>query len=568
MITGHFGADFTAFNTAVEQAEVKLRGFETDATTVEKRLNALGNAYSGQKTIQEATLLTKAIQDLGGATKLTASEQVKVNATLTEAIEKYSVLGQQAPQAMRDLAAATAQSDEAMGKYVVSMGDGATGTRGFADQLGESDRILGAFGVHMGPIVGAMREFGDASGKTVSQLGLLGTAGLVVGAAVGGWKIGEWIDGMTGWSTSIANATAALLGYGDVGAEEAAAKTDQLARASRIAGEAITELAAAAGIIATDNLNKEIAALERSRLAKVDIAAQREKDQRQIAEWRRQEEEEAQAAEKREKEAAAAEQARIAGMMAWRKDAQEAAFAAEQAREAGMLAWRKQAQEESAAAIESATQRELDAEKRLEAQWGVQMPTALDRYVAKIKELDAAKVAGVADTAQRQEAENAFGKALLDEALALDAAQLSLNKHADATVNATQQTNSLHQAIIALAPGVYEQESYFDQATAAIDRYHHALYAGDISAAPPNIIVPGGPQLPAPGYGGPRPTGSGIFFPNPNQTYSGGFGGAGAGVVQNINVTQPLGTPNQIARAVGSSFNARMSSQGYRAPES
>ncbi len=61
----------------------------------------------GTDVIQNATTYAKAIESIGGVSKLTAAEQAKVNATVTEALEKYKALGQQAPAALQALAKAT-----------------------------------------------------------------------------------------------------------------------------------------------------------------------------------------------------------------------------------------------------------------------------------------------------------------------------------------------------------------------------------------------------------------------------------------------------------------------------
>lgn len=114
-ISAIFSADFAQFVAAVDQATVKLKGFQTDAAKVETSLNRVGNSFSGQKIISDATLAAKAVTDIGGASKLTASEQARLNATLTEAIAKYQALGQSAPKSMTDLAEATKQSDTWVG---------------------------------------------------------------------------------------------------------------------------------------------------------------------------------------------------------------------------------------------------------------------------------------------------------------------------------------------------------------------------------------------------------------------------------------------------------------------
>src|SRR3990167_6590580 len=70
---------------------------------VDKTTRSLG----GEGLLRAAHNTTAAVQQLGGATKLTAAEKDKINLQLTKAIEKYQQLGQQAPKAMLDLQQAT-----------------------------------------------------------------------------------------------------------------------------------------------------------------------------------------------------------------------------------------------------------------------------------------------------------------------------------------------------------------------------------------------------------------------------------------------------------------------------
>lgn len=61
--------------------------------------------------IGEASQITAAVQKIGGASKLTAEEQGRVNTALNQAIEKYTALGRTAPKAMQDLERATRRVD-------------------------------------------------------------------------------------------------------------------------------------------------------------------------------------------------------------------------------------------------------------------------------------------------------------------------------------------------------------------------------------------------------------------------------------------------------------------------
>ena len=136
-VTGKFLADFTSFYTAVGQAELKLRSFEEGSHKVEAQLKRTGDAFSGTKIIQAATITTEAIERLGGATKLTEAEQRKVNAEVTEAIAKYKALGEVAPKAMVDLANATKRAEDETKKLPSAIG-----------QVGSTlTTIEGAFGI-------------------------------------------------------------------------------------------------------------------------------------------------------------------------------------------------------------------------------------------------------------------------------------------------------------------------------------------------------------------------------------------------------------------------------------
>lgn len=106
-VNAKFQADFASFQAAVQKAEVSLKSFESGAGSVEKALNRMTNGFTGVKVIQDANLTAAAIDRIGGASKLTESEQRRVNSAVTEALAKYAALGQQAPKHLQDLAQAT-----------------------------------------------------------------------------------------------------------------------------------------------------------------------------------------------------------------------------------------------------------------------------------------------------------------------------------------------------------------------------------------------------------------------------------------------------------------------------
>ena len=152
---------------------------------------------------------------------------------------------------MLDAMAATATQTAAPALEDFGSATAAAGLKGneFKTAFNQVDKTLASVGVSLGPLPGMLDELTSAAGKSVLELGLLGTAGAVVAAAVAGWKIGKQIDEWTGWSTAIANNTAALMGWGNVAAETAIAKADTLGRASSLAGRDITDMAVAVRIL-------------------------------------------------------------------------------------------------------------------------------------------------------------------------------------------------------------------------------------------------------------------------------------------------------------------------------
>jgi len=84
-----------------------------------------------------------------------------------------------------------------------------------------------------------VREIADAAGKSASEIGLLGTAAGIAGAAMAGWQFGTWIAGITGLDKAVAHLADT---YAGLPTQVEGARQDELARASERAGRAITDL--------------------------------------------------------------------------------------------------------------------------------------------------------------------------------------------------------------------------------------------------------------------------------------------------------------------------------------
>jgi hypothetical protein len=222
-ITGTLLADFTAFYDAAKKAETSLQGMQTTAGKTEQALDQL-TLFDMSPAASNVIPFDRALAGLGATAGTTAPALTTVGSE-----------------------AATAG-----GKVLT-----------FQQSFQQVDKTLAAVGVNLGPIPGAITEIGAAAGKTAGQLGALGTAGLVAGAAITGWKIGEKVGEWTGWTDAIGRATSKLLGWGDVAAVEAAEGARTLASASAIAGREITSMDEAIRIIgkSTKDYTKDAAAV-------------------------------------------------------------------------------------------------------------------------------------------------------------------------------------------------------------------------------------------------------------------------------------------------------------------
>jgi len=106
-VNANFVAEFSTFLSAINAADVALADFGKGADTVGKKLNDMVDKFSGRQIIQQANELVIAIDKVHGVTALTTNEQIKLNATLQEAIAKYQAIGETVPPEMQKLADAT-----------------------------------------------------------------------------------------------------------------------------------------------------------------------------------------------------------------------------------------------------------------------------------------------------------------------------------------------------------------------------------------------------------------------------------------------------------------------------
>jgi hypothetical protein len=163
-ITATFRADVTQFRQALEQANTVVTGFSRTTAQVNRDLQRFGNDFSGAKVIREAETAAKAVEQIGGAARLTESEHRRLNATLQEALSKYQALGQEAPESLKRIATETKHAVEAaddLKRRNKESGDSLISLGGIAGKVGPA--LAGMFTV--GAVTAFANEILDLGGQ-------------------------------------------------------------------------------------------------------------------------------------------------------------------------------------------------------------------------------------------------------------------------------------------------------------------------------------------------------------------------------------------------------------------
>lgn len=92
-VTAKFIADFSDFLSAAKSAEGALDKLSASAGVTERSVDKAAKSFSGESLIANAIKATEAVTAIGGASKLTESEMVRVNRTISTAIDKMKNLG-------------------------------------------------------------------------------------------------------------------------------------------------------------------------------------------------------------------------------------------------------------------------------------------------------------------------------------------------------------------------------------------------------------------------------------------------------------------------------------------
>src|SRR5678815_4735622 len=98
-------ADTADFDKAMKGADANIRkladSMQKQLVPSQSRVNALVKDFLGSREIGMANAYAKAVEQIGGANKLVASDQAKVNRVVQEALSHYKALGVEAPASLK-----------------------------------------------------------------------------------------------------------------------------------------------------------------------------------------------------------------------------------------------------------------------------------------------------------------------------------------------------------------------------------------------------------------------------------------------------------------------------------
>jgi predicted transcriptional regulator len=137
--TATFDGNFQKLDKAVNDANQKMEVFEISVKGVQRQLQTMVSSLDGSKLIRDATVMTAAVEKIGGATKLTEAETKRYNATISEAAAKMQALGHDVPEAWKKIAAETekaAKATEGIGEGAKKSGESMFSLGGIAKSLG------------------------------------------------------------------------------------------------------------------------------------------------------------------------------------------------------------------------------------------------------------------------------------------------------------------------------------------------------------------------------------------------------------------------------------------------
>jgi len=199
MLSATLALDVRRFEEGCKRAVVEMQAVDRAGKSVNRDMKRLLEDFSGQKVAVEAARMAEAVTRLGGASKLTEAEQRRVNASVTEAINKYQALGQTAPAHLVALQQATAKASTSTSALLGAVGQmaaafsvaslvnkGASALVNFASAAVQSAGELVDLRASTGASLAALQQWSHVANQGGIELTDLTTAAFKLGAKLEG----------------------------------------------------------------------------------------------------------------------------------------------------------------------------------------------------------------------------------------------------------------------------------------------------------------------------------------------------------------------------------------------
>lgn len=109
------------FAASAKEAAAEILKYEDQIVSTASTVDRMAASLSGEQIFRASHNWVAAVEQIGGATKLTAAEKERLHARLGEVIEKYEVLGHTAPTQLRQVYDATAPATQATESWTTSL---------------------------------------------------------------------------------------------------------------------------------------------------------------------------------------------------------------------------------------------------------------------------------------------------------------------------------------------------------------------------------------------------------------------------------------------------------------
>lgn len=143
----------------IKELQANLAEGVNQIETTKAALQRMASSYDGSKIISQAGATAKAIQDIGGVSKLTADEQARALPILDQAIAKYQALGKDVPPGLQAIATSIRGNQTAWESFVGGFDLKAAITDPMGAATGAATALTGAMGP-MGVAIAAATTLG------------------------------------------------------------------------------------------------------------------------------------------------------------------------------------------------------------------------------------------------------------------------------------------------------------------------------------------------------------------------------------------------------------------------